>query len=149
MCIAAKSLSRTHATLLVDGETHFIQDLGSRNKTYRGKVSNWYNNKDGHFEGSRLCRFRQANLLIPLLGLFDKIFISGPPPLASDDRRLLQMTDGEGSVSEGDRILGCGLASFPDLPVGCSMQNILLAFEARNEASSSLGVRLAVAWEQD
>ena len=53
VCIHAKSLSRTHATLLVDGETHFIQDLGSRNKTYRGRVSNWYNNKVGYFEGSR------------------------------------------------------------------------------------------------
>ena len=52
VCIAAKSLSRTHATLLVDGETHFIQDLGSRNKTYRGKVSNWDTSKDGHYEAS-------------------------------------------------------------------------------------------------
>ena len=45
VCIPAKSLSRTHATLLVDGETHFIQDLGSRNKTYRGRVSNWCKTK--------------------------------------------------------------------------------------------------------
>ena len=40
VCIPAKSLSRAHAVLMVDGGTHFIQDLGSRNKTYRGNVSN-------------------------------------------------------------------------------------------------------------
>jgi len=39
VCIPAKSLSRAHAVLMVDGGTHFIQDLGSRNKTYRGNVS--------------------------------------------------------------------------------------------------------------
>ena len=37
--IPARSLSRKHATVLVEGGTHFIQDLGSRNKTYRGTVS--------------------------------------------------------------------------------------------------------------
>ena len=61
VCIATKSLSRTHATLLVDGGTHFIQDLGSRNKTYRGKVSNWDSSKDGHFEASQLYNCRQES----------------------------------------------------------------------------------------
>lgn len=37
--IPARSLSRKHATVLVEGGTHFIQDLDSRNKTYRGTVS--------------------------------------------------------------------------------------------------------------
>ena len=39
LVIPAKSLSRTHATILVEDGTHFVQDLGSRNKTYRGTVS--------------------------------------------------------------------------------------------------------------
>ena len=40
--IQARSLSRRHATLLMEGGTHFIQDLDSRNKTYRGTVSQSY-----------------------------------------------------------------------------------------------------------
>ena len=39
LVIEARSLSRKHATVLVEGGTHFIQDLNSRNKTYRGTVS--------------------------------------------------------------------------------------------------------------
>ena len=39
LVIQAQSLSRRHATVLVEGGTHFIQDLDSRNKTYRGTVS--------------------------------------------------------------------------------------------------------------
>jgi len=38
VCIPAKSLSRAHAVLMVDGGTHFIQDLRSRNKMYRGNM---------------------------------------------------------------------------------------------------------------
>ena len=37
--IAARSLSRKHATILVEGGTHFVRDLDSRNKTYRRAVS--------------------------------------------------------------------------------------------------------------
>ena len=38
--IPARSLSRKHAAILIEGGTHFVQDLDSRNKTYRGTVSN-------------------------------------------------------------------------------------------------------------
>ena len=38
LVIEARSLSRRHATVLVEGGTHFIQDLDSRNKTYRRTV---------------------------------------------------------------------------------------------------------------
>ncbi len=39
ICILASSLSRQHAIILVEGDSHFVQDLGSRNKTYRKSVS--------------------------------------------------------------------------------------------------------------
>ena len=39
LVIEARSLSRKHAKVLVEGGTHFIQDLDSRNKTHRGTVS--------------------------------------------------------------------------------------------------------------
>lgn len=40
VCIDAKSLSRKHTIILVEDGYHFIQDLGSRNKTYRKSVRN-------------------------------------------------------------------------------------------------------------
>ena len=37
--IPVMALSRQHAILLVEGGEHFVQDLGSRNRTYRKGVS--------------------------------------------------------------------------------------------------------------
>ena len=37
--IPVRALSRQHAILLVEGGEHFVQDLGSRNCSYRRGVS--------------------------------------------------------------------------------------------------------------
>lgn len=39
VCIPVRALSRQHATILVEEGEHFVQDLDSRNYTYRKGVS--------------------------------------------------------------------------------------------------------------
>ncbi len=63
MTLSTGSLSRKHAMILVEQGSHFVMDLGSRNKTFRRMVGivdivRLQLNKDilGSYENSSICK---------------------------------------------------------------------------------------------